>query len=56
MAKGILNISNYSGGLNNKTNSRDIEDNQFQDLDSLSIETPKIKNNGRGDMLIVTEV
>ena len=40
MAKGILNISNYSGGLNNKTNSRDIEDNQFQDLDSLSIETP----------------
>lgn len=40
MAKAILNISNYSGGLNNKTNSRDIEDNQFQDLDSLSIETP----------------
>ena len=40
MAKGILNISNYSGGLNNKTNSRDIADNQFQDLDSLSIETP----------------
>lgn len=40
MAKGILNISNYSGGLNNKTNSRDIEDSQFQDLDSLSIETP----------------
>tara|TARA_R100000234_G_scaffold119491_1_gene102590 strand:+ start:1371 stop:3971 length:2601 start_codon:yes stop_codon:yes gene_type:complete len=40
VAKGILNISNYSGGLNNKTNSRDIADNQFQDLDSLSIETP----------------
>jgi len=40
VAKAILNISNYSGGLNNKTNSRDIEDNQFQDLDSLSIETP----------------
>jgi len=40
VAKGILNISNYSGGLNSKTNSRDIEDNQFQDLDSLSIETP----------------
>lgn len=40
MAKGILNISNYSGGLNDKTNPRDIEDNQFQALDSLSIETP----------------
>ena len=40
MAKGILNISNYSGGLNNKTNPRDIDDNQFQVLDSLSIETP----------------
>lgn len=47
MAKGILNISNYSGGLNSKTNSRDIEDNQFQDLDSLSIETPgKLKMMG----------
>lgn len=40
MAKGILNISNYSGGLSNKTNARDIEDNQFQVLDTLSIETP----------------
>jgi len=40
VAKGILNISNYSGGLSNKTNARDIEDNQFQVLDTLSIETP----------------
>ena len=40
MAKGILNLSNYSGGLNKKTNSRDIEDNQFQELDTLSIEVP----------------
>lgn len=47
MAKGILNISNYSGGLNNKTNPRDLEDNQFQALDSLSIETPgKLKLTG----------
>ena len=47
MAKGILNISNYSGGLNNKTNPRDLEDNQFQVLDSLSIETPgKLKLTG----------
>lgn len=40
MAKGILNISNYSGGINNKTNSRDLQDNQFEALDTLSIETP----------------
>ena len=47
MAKGILNISNYSGGLNNKTNPRDLEDNQFQALDSLSVETPgKLKLTG----------
>jgi len=47
VAKGILNISNYSGGLNNKTNPRDLEDNQFQALDSLSIETPgKLKLTG----------
>ena len=38
--KAILNISNYSGGLNNHTNARDIEQNQFQDIDSFSIETP----------------
>ena len=53
MAKGILNISNYSGGLNNKTNSRDIADNQFQDLDSLSIETPgKLKVMGAAGAVI----
>jgi len=40
MAKAILNISNYSGGLNNHTNARDIEGNQMQDIDSLSIDTP----------------
>jgi len=40
VAKGILNISNYSGGINNKTNSRDLQDNQFETLDTLSIETP----------------
>jgi len=40
VAKAILNLSNYSGGLNNKTNTRDIEDNEFQSLDSLSIDTP----------------
>ena len=38
--KAILNISNYSGGLNNHTNARDIEGNQMQDIDSLSIDTP----------------
>jgi hypothetical protein len=55
VAKGILNISNYSGGLNNKTNSRDIEDNQFQNLDSLSIETPgKLKVMGAVDDYVVS--
>jgi len=55
VAKGILNISNYSGGLNNKTNSRDIEDNQFQDLDSLSIETPgKLKIMGAVNDYVVS--
>jgi hypothetical protein len=38
--KAILNISNYSGGLNNETTPRDIEVNQFQDIDSLSIDIP----------------
>jgi hypothetical protein len=55
VAKGILNISNYSGGLNNKTNSRDIEDNQFQNLDSLSIETPgKLKVMGAVNDYVVS--
>ena len=38
--KAILNISNYSGGLNNHTNAKDIEGNQMQNIDSLSIDTP----------------
>lgn len=40
MPKQVANIINFSGGLNNKTNPRDLEVNQFQILDSLSIETP----------------
>lgn len=40
MAKAIVNIDNFSGGLNNHTNSRDIEANQFQAIDSLSIDVP----------------
>jgi len=40
MPKQVANIENFSGGLNNKTNPRDIEVNQFQNLDSLSVETP----------------
>lgn len=39
MSKQSANITNFSGGLNNKTNPRDIADNQFQDIDTLSIET-----------------
>lgn len=40
MAKAILNLSNYSGGLNDKTNSRDILDNEFQSLDTFAIDIP----------------
>ena len=47
MPKQVANITNFSGGLNNKTNPRDIADNQFQDLDTISVETPgKIKMMG----------
>ena len=58
--KAVLNVSNYSGGLNNHTNGRDIEMNQYQDIDSLSIETPgKLKVMGataeEGTTLTITD-
>ena len=40
MAKAILNLSSYSGGLNDKTNSRDISDTEFQSLDTFAIDIP----------------
>jgi len=40
-------INNFSGGLNNNTNSKDLNDNEFQILDKLSNEVPgKITMNG----------
>ncbi len=47
MPKKALNIANFSGGLNNNTTERDLEDNQFSVINNLDIETPgKIKTMG----------
>ena len=40
MPKRSLNLRNFSGGLNNNTNKRDINPNQLQVLDGLDIEVP----------------
>jgi len=40
VAKAILNLSSYSGGLNDKTNPRDILDNEFESLDTFAIDIP----------------
>jgi len=40
MPKQVLNIENFSKGLNNRTNPRDLAMNEFQALDMLSTETP----------------
>ena len=47
MPKETLNVNNFSGGLNNNTNQRDLEVNEYQELKGLSIETPgKLKVSG----------
>ena len=47
MPKLTKHINNFSGGLNNNTNSKDLNDNEFQILDKLSNEVPgKITMNG----------
>lgn len=47
MPKEILNVNNFSGGLNNNTNPRDLDDFEFQSLKGFSIETPgKLKISG----------
>ena len=47
MPKEVLNVNNFSGGLNNNTNPRDLEVNEYQELKGLSIETPgKLKISG----------
>lgn len=47
MPKETINVNNFSGGLNNNTNQRDLEINEYQELKGLSIETPgKLKVSG----------
>ena len=40
MPKKILNINNFSGGLNEKTTPRDLAPNEFQRADNMNNETP----------------
>ena len=40
MPKKAINVNNFSGGLNNKTNPRDLEDSEFTTLNCLDNETP----------------
>tara|TARA_R100001443_G_scaffold24448_2_gene36835 strand:- start:5987 stop:8398 length:2412 start_codon:yes stop_codon:yes gene_type:complete len=40
MPKKAINVSNFSGGLNNNTSPRDLADNEFQVLLNLSNEVP----------------
>ena len=40
MPKKAINVSNFSGGVNNNTNPRDLADNEFQVLLNLSNEVP----------------
>ena len=35
MPKKAINVNNFSGGLNNNTNPRDIQINEFQTLNGL---------------------
>ena len=50
MAKKSVNINNFSGGLNNNTNARDIAANEFAVLNNLDNETPgKLKLFGNVD-------
>lgn len=54
MPKQTANIKNFSGGLNNNTNTKDIKDNEFQVLLNLSNEVPgKLKPDGTADNVTV---
>lgn len=54
MSKQTANINNFSGGLNNNTNTKDIQDNEFQVLLNLSNEVPgKLKPDGIADAITV---
>jgi hypothetical protein len=50
MPKKAINVSNFSGGVNNNTNPRDLADNEFQILHNVSNEIPgKLKMIGNQD-------
>ena len=47
MPKEVLDLRNFSGGLNNNANPRDLDTSEFQELNGLSMETPgKLKISG----------
>ncbi len=55
MPKEVLDLRNFSGGLNNNTNPRDLDTSEFQELKGFSIETPgKLKISGAVDNLAHT--
>ena len=50
MPKKALNIDDFSGGLNDNTNNRDIANNQFAILNGVDVEyAGKIKTLGKVD-------
>jgi len=52
MPKKAINVSNFSGGVNNNTNPRDLADNEFQILNNVTNEVPgKLKMIGKQDLV-----
>lgn len=57
MPKKAINVSNFSGGLNNNTTPRDLADNELQVLSNLSNEVPgKLKVIGNESNITTTEL
>ena len=54
MPKKAINVSNFSGGVNNNTNPRDLADNEFQILNNVTNEVPgKLKIIGNQEVVTV---
>lgn len=54
MPKKAINVSNFSGGVNNNTNPRDLADNEFQILNNVTNEVPgKLKMIGNQEVVTV---
>jgi len=52
MPKKAINVSNFSGGVNNNTTPRDLADNEFQILNNVTNEVPgKLKMIGNQDVV-----